>query len=178
MTIKKISLVVLTVLLSANIYCQWDQNPDFKIPSDEIFSPQDTSNHNNNVLYLSGSFAPISAGLRYEHYFNRVAPYICAMVGKAPGGDNITNQFYKFIVGGAYRLTYRRDEIDSPIASIGLIYHYWVTEDLADWQYNPYHGFRKWSFEMGMGGRIGRFNVAGRADFMQMEVNMDLGFNF
>ena len=51
-------------------------------------------------------------------------------------------------------------------------------KDYVQGQIDAERAFRKFSFELGMGGRIGRFNVAGRADFMQFEVMVDLGFNF
>ncbi len=131
-----------------------------------------------DVFYLSGAGVPPSIGIRYDRYFGRIGAYVAGITGKYPGGDYIQNRQMRYSLGAIYRLNYIRDQIDSPIISLGLVYHDWLTKDYVDGQLNPERAFRKWSFEFGVGGRIKRFNVAGRADFMQMEVSVDLGFNF
>jgi hypothetical protein len=143
------------------------------------YSPQDTANKNNNVLYWSVNPGQLSLlGIRYEHYFERIGVYGGVSRLKHTGGDNITNIQNRYSLGTAYRLSYIRDQIDSPIATVGLVYHQWLSEDYVEGQVNPNEAFRKFSFELGMGGRIKWFNICGRADFMQMEVMIDLGFNF
>ncbi len=172
----KATHIVLLLLLTASLFGQEAQNPDFFKNTE--FSPPDTANHNNNVVYLSFSGVPASIGIRYDRYFGRIGGYLAGISGKYTGGDNIENRQIRCVAGGIYRLDYIRDQIDSPIISVGLVYHYWLSQDYAKGMIVPDLAFRKWSFEIGMGGRIKRFNVAGRADFMQMEVMVDAGFNF
>jgi hypothetical protein len=156
-----------------------DDHAVFYLSQVAYYSPPDTANKNNNVLYWSLNLAQRSLlGIRYDHYFSRIGAYGAFNIGKATGGDDIVNKQHRYVVGGIYRLNYQQDQIDSPIASIGIVYHDWLTTDHVDSQINYDKAFRKWSFELGIGGRIKRFNVAGRADFMQMEVSIDGGFNF
>ena len=173
---KKTLLLVVTLLLSANIYCQ-DDHAVAWLSSIQPYIPPKV-NENDNVLYLSLAGAPPSIGLRYDRYFGRIGTYLSAITGKYPGGDDIQNRQIRYSLGGVYRLDYIRDQIDSPIATVGLVYHDWLSEDYVPGQLDADKAFRKFSFELGMGGRIGRFNVAGRADFMQFEVMVDAGFNF
>jgi hypothetical protein len=171
----KTTLVILLLLFSFSLFGQEAQNPGaFQYE----FSPPDTSNHNDNVFYISMAGVPPSIGIRYDRYFGRIGAYVAGITGKYPGGDYIENRQMRYSLGGIYRLNYIRDQIDSPIVSLGLVYHDWLTKDYVEGYINTKRAFREWSFEIGMGGRIKRFNVSGRADFMQMEVCMDFGFNF
>ena len=166
------------LLLSVSAYSQ-DDHAVFYLDQVAIYSPPDTANKNNNVVYWSINFAQRSLlGIRYDHYFSRIGAYGAFAICKATGGDDIVNTQHRYVLGGVYRLTYHQDEIDSPIASIGIVYHDWQSKDYIPTLIDHTKAFRKWSFELGMGGRIKRFNVAGRADFMQMEVSVDAGFNF
>lgn len=144
----------------------------------EQFSPQDTVNHNTNVLYWSVNLAQLSfVGVRYDKFFGPVGIYGAYNKQRHTGGDDIINIQDRYAIGCVWRLQYRRDEIDSPIASLGVVYHDWRTEDYVEGQINPERAFRKVSLEVGLGGRIKRVNVSARID-TQIEFCIDLGFNF
>jgi hypothetical protein len=174
----KALLIPIFLMFSLCLWAQ-DDHAVFYLDQVAIYSPPDTANKNNNVVYWSLNLAQRSLlGIRYDHYFSRIGAYGAFNIGKATGGDDIINKQHRYVLGGIYRLNYQQDQIDSPIASIGIVYHDWLTTDHVDSQIDYDKAFRKWSFELGIGGRIKRFNVAGRADFMQMEVSVDAGFNF
>jgi len=142
------------------------------------FSPQDTANHNLNVIYFSVAMSPTLFGLRYDRYFEYTGAYVGFNAGRVYGGSYYRNMQVRINAGFIIKLEYIVDQIDSPILTIGGAYRHWQSVDYQVGYIDPDDAFKGFAFDFGFGGRIKRFNIAGRVDMTDFNFLLDVGYNF
>lgn len=155
MTIKKISILVATLLLSANIYCQ------------ELF---------HNSLAVMMQLDSYSWGARYERRGDRMGGYIYGITGdfyRSPSGIKDETS----IGAGMIFLPKYWEYPYAPAITMGFNYaKYTYYESLLPFEDTP--ADIPFSFEMGLSAQHGRVNFGFNSDLVKWKFMLFAGINF